>query len=250
MDSRNAFDRQLTEEIEHQVGPPQGVDALEVTRQARSRKPAWRFSMSSTLKFAAAAVVLAVAGTALILAEPGAQDGDVAQPGAEPVASEVPQDEAAATEMPTGSAFFTGTYTPANPPTINGEEFTAPDGIDWMAGQVHEDEVVEASDPRLSGTLTTTLNWAFLDGNMSLLAETHGWSLENDAGSWTGEGTAIIHSAVGEPPTSFLTIELTGAGGYDGLTAVVLVDRTENPPTIEGAIVAGELLPVEGPAAE
>ncbi|MGI9579226.1 MAG: hypothetical protein ACR2OH_13575 [Microthrixaceae bacterium] len=245
MDSRNAFDRQLNDEIEYEVGPPQRVDALEITRQAQSRSPRWRLSMSSTLKFAVASVALAAAGTVILVADPGGQSGGGAgQPSAEASPAASPQDEAAAADMPTGSNYFSGTYTPMNPPVTPGTGMTAPDGIEWTVGVSYGGETIETSDPRLSGSLTREVNWAFLDANRELLAETHAWQVENANGSWAGEGTAIIHSAVGTSPTSFVTVELTGAGGYDGLTAVALVDGTQNPPAVEGAIVAGELVPV------
>jgi hypothetical protein len=87
MDNRNHFERQLADEIDYEVGPPQNVDALAITRQAKTTSPRWRFiSMSSTIKFAAATSILAVAGAAFFLIAPGGitpDDGDVAPPGAE-----------------------------------------------------------------------------------------------------------------------------------------------------------------------
>lgn len=87
MDNRDPFERQLADEIDYEVGPPQDVDALAITREAKSTSPRWRFSiMSSTIKFAAAASILAVAGAGIFLVGSGGltpDDGVVAPPGAE-----------------------------------------------------------------------------------------------------------------------------------------------------------------------
>lgn len=85
MNERNAFERQLADEIEYEVGPPRNVDATAITRQAKTTSPRWRFTtMSSAFKFAVGASILAVAGAAFYLAVPSSsEDGAIAPPGAE-----------------------------------------------------------------------------------------------------------------------------------------------------------------------
>jgi hypothetical protein len=72
------------------------------------------------------------------------------------------------------------------------------------------------------------------------------YRIENDRGSWSGQGTALVHAG-GEltldQVTNLDTVLLTGEGGYAGLGAYLLVDWTEDPPAVEGAIFGGEMPP-------
>ena len=96
MDKRNAFERQLANEIDYEVGPPQVVDALAIARQARTTTPRWRFmTMPSVFKFAAAAVAFLLAGGLLLTAA-------VTSPSDERVTP--------ATEVGTTEAFPTGLF--------------------------------------------------------------------------------------------------------------------------------------------
>ena len=100
MDKRNAFERQLANEIDYEVGPPQVVDALAITRQAKTATPRWRFlTMQSVFKFAAAAVALLLAGGLLLSA-----------------ALDSPADEqvAPATEIQSTESFPTGLFVSTN----------------------------------------------------------------------------------------------------------------------------------------
>jgi hypothetical protein len=70
--------------------------------------------------------------------------------------------------------------------------------------------------------------------------------IENEAGSWSGQGTSISHGRGAIPPdeaTNLDTIVLTGAGAYAGLMAYLIIDGTQDPATVKGAIVAGEMPP-------
>lgn len=132
------------------------------------------------------------------------------------------QDEEASTGDPAGSSYFTGTLNPEGEPV---------DGI-------FEGDTIETSDPRVSGALSRAVNWA--EPTPGLYVEAEAWRLENEDGSWTGQGTGLVHSGQDVMPNSFAIVELSGEGGYEGLTAVMLVDRLKNPYVIEGAVIAGE----------
>jgi hypothetical protein len=70
--------------------------------------------------------------------------------------------------------------------------------------------------------------------------------IENAAGTWSGRGTSISRGRGAVPPDEAMnldTILLTGAGAYRGLMAYLIVDGTQDPATVEGAIVAGEMPP-------
>ena len=158
------------------------------------------------------------------------------------------QDEEAAAEDPTGASYFTGQLD-----TEGGEVTAEPvetivDGILEGRGVVIENEAIETSDPRVTGSLSRVLNANIHNvGEFEqVLFETNAWRIENDGGAWSGQGSALIHGAAGladDERTDFDTVVLTGEGGYDGLTAYILADWTEDPPVIEGAVFPGEAPP-------
>jgi hypothetical protein len=225
MDNRNTFERQLADEIDYEVGPPQTVDALAITRQAKSTSPRWRFiDMSSTIKFAAAGSILAVAGAAFLLVAPGgptSEDGVVAPPGAE-------QQE------------------PAEPSTPTLVVGTLDDNAAVDNGAVTEGIRLEMDDPRVTGTATVATNVNTHEGSGFSQTWVLGQALriENEAGWWSGQGTGVEHTGGTANPEESLRLEtwpqLTGAGDYEGLSAYLIVDYSQNPPTIEGVIYEGE----------
>lgn len=155
---------------------------------------------------------------------------------------------AAQDEEPTGSTYFTGTI--ARDGTLVSEPSeTVVDGILEGRGIVFEGESIETTDARMTGTLSRALN-----GNVhkvgdfeELVLETAAWRIENEGGSWSGQGSALIHGGAemsDDEATDLDTILLTGEGAYEGLTAYVIADWTEDPVVIEGAVVVGEAPPV------
>ena len=106
----------------------------------------------------------------------------------------------------------------------------------------------EMSDPRLTGTVTVTDNAdRFIDGTDLFLGDVL-WgtiAIENDEGTWTGPltGTSDL-SADGRGVTY---IELVGAGGYEGLSAVLFEREEGEEPNFEwdwnGVIFSGNLPP-------
>ena len=166
------------------------------------------------------------------------------------------QDEEAEAEAASGSSYFTGTFTAAWPPVDEGTETMGSDGFSITRGMVLAEEAIETSDPRVSGSLSRVLNF-----DVHTLAEkekgpeflehfAEAWRLENEGGSWTGLGTGFIHAGAVDEPTDLVTVLLTGEGGYEGLTAYVFVDATQDPIAVEGGVFTGEAVPAPDLPAE
>ena len=80
---------------------------------------------------------------------------------------------------------------------------------------------VEATDARVSGLLTETLNsnWAVGDETGVLSAATS-QRLTNEGGAWIGEGRMILADANGSSRMAGMTV-LAGEGDYAGLTLIL-----------------------------
>ncbi len=232
MDNRNAFERQLADEIDYEVGPPRNVDALAITRQAKTTSPRWRYiNMSSPIKFAAAASILAAAGAAFLLATPGGlapDDGVVAPPGAEQPSTSPLQDSAeAAAAEPTGyeSKYSQGLVRILSFPDF-GEKTVPEDGrnLEELRGQVYEG-IIEASDPRLAGTLTGTLNQdSHLvppDWGQPAVTQWGTERIENDGGAWECTWSGGEVSLMKVPVMKWCV----GEGGYEGYAAQMLLTK-------------------------
>ena len=255
MTERNAFERQLADEIEYEVGSPRPVDALRITQQAQATTPRWRFNeMSSTLKFTAAASVLAAAAAAFLLIVPGGTgpEGVVSPPGAEQASpSPDPSPEPSPIEMPTGAGPVAGELLNFARLQVAGTEETA-DDVTEGRGLVLIGDVMKVDDARLNGTVTRALNWtAQPSGDGGEVAfETNAWRIENAGGAWAGQGTAMAIGA-SETYREVDTVVLEGTGDYDGLTANLLVEWTADGTDVQGAIFVGEAPPFpELPEAE
>jgi hypothetical protein len=166
------------------------------------------------------------------------------------------QDEEAAAEAPSGASYFTGTLDTAEGNVVVEPDESIVDGVLEVRGVVVEDEAIETSDPRINGTLSRALNVNVhkLSDFEDVVVEIAAWRIENEDGSWSGEGGALIHDGAEIPQedaTNHDTIMLTGDGAYEGLTAYVLADWTEEPVAVEGAVFVGEMPPPpDWPSAE
>jgi hypothetical protein len=155
------------------------------------------------------------------------------------------KDEAAA--EPTTPAKVTGTYTPQGDVVQEPTE-TVVDGIlegrDWIV----EAETIEMDDPRLSGSVTRMLNANVHKVNdfEDVVLETSFHRIENEAGSRSGQGTALVHGGAEisqDEATNLDTVMLTGEGAFVGLSAYLVFDWTEDPITVEGVAFAGGMPP-------
>ena len=107
----------------------------------------------------------------------------------------------------------------------------------------------EMDDPRLTGTVTNVANHdrhIKKSEAINIMPSALGLRIENEAGSWSGQGTGVSHRGATIPQDEAFSLDtylLTGAGAYEGLSAYLVVDGTEDPVTVEGVIFAGGMPP-------
>ncbi len=231
MDDKNAFERQIAAEIDYEVGPPHPVDALAITRTAKTPTPRWRIqTMFSPAKaLTVGAIVFALGGVMLIAQPFDRQSASV--PGAatdDPAMSTEPSLDPLAPAHVSGQFIFAGDQTIS--PTI-----TTEDGVTrYRGGETWTGIRVEASDPRLMGELSSTFDRDVHPGDIGVVWGT--MTITNDAGSWTGTFIGPIRR---EDASVWPVMEqLTGNGAYEGLSAIILQD---NRGRFEGVILPGEL---------
>ena len=147
------------------------------------------------------------------------------------------QDEEATTDAPVGPSYFTGQLA---------SDFEAtPFGSN---GVLFEGDVIEVSDPRVSGSLTRagTSNFHNDVGDSPVIAlQADAWRIENDAGTWSGQGTGLLRGGPdgpgGEDSVETSTVVLTGEGGYEGHTLYLIVDwTTDDAAAVVGAVFVGD----------
>jgi hypothetical protein len=160
------------------------------------------------------------------------------------------QDDEAATDAPVGSSYFTGELISEFTPTVNGSN-TEVNGRIEGRGVLFEGDAIEVSDPRVSGSLTRAGNANVHPGigdSEIIVFQADAWLIENDAGTWSGHATGLVHGGPdgpgGEDATEISTVVLTGEGGYEGHTLYLIVDWTaEQAPAVEGAVFVGDAPP-------
>ena len=107
------------------------------------------------------------------------------------------------------------------------------------------------SDPRLNGLVTRTVTWHW-DPASDTVLDSHAYELTNDGGSWVGEGHGYLTDLRGDP-RSVRWVTLTGRDGYEGLSAMVVLETADvlQPAALnlEGVIFPGEVLEVPEPDA-
>jgi hypothetical protein len=121
--------------------------------------------------------------------------------------------------------------------------FTSPGsdttGVGRFASEgVGQTQTWEADDPRLSGEATYTGNWRLYGDPYEVGVEAGRWTITNDDGTWAGTSTAVEarEPATWEPKVYMETLILDGQGGYDGLTAYLLIDGSPDPKVFQGII--------------
>jgi len=128
-----------------------------------------------------------------------------------------------------------GRPTERSPGTVG----TRSDGAIRSRNQVFAGIVVEASDSRLRGTasiVSSSDSRSTLDGgSLDVFVETY--DIVNADGGWSGTLTGFrLPGDSGEIPSSLV---LRGIGGYEGLTAVLIID-------FAGLAASGGGVPFEG----
>jgi hypothetical protein len=143
-------------------------------------------------------------------------------------------------EEAAGVTSFTGSFSSdAEWPDV-ATETELPNGFTETTGHVRLNSWV-SSDPRLSGDVATVVNWvldpdgfgAMETGGQPNMLNTSITELTNDGGSWLGEGVSMSSTDLDVATDNII---LVGRDGYDGLTAYVLIDGREWPPTYSGVI--------------
>ena len=125
--------------------------------------------------------------------------------------------------------------------------FTGAVGGDWRLEDLRQEWVWEATDPRLSGVVTTVDNWYswVVPSGQEMTVEPGTYELVNDGGRWTGTGTGLSIDVADLPHGQLVSgmILLSGEDGYEGLSALIHTDWSapEEPPVIYGVIFPGEM---------
>ena len=217
MDNPNAFERQLAAEIDHEVGPPRFVDALAITRAAKTVTPKWRIrSMFSATKLVTAGLLVFATGAILSVAQPFDQPPRIA-----PSAAEVVEAGPA--------AYVHGVLVEVACCGDEAETYD-PDGNRLTLRGMESSGLVEMDDARLAGSYTMIGNGdEFPQADTSERVEI-GWGelrIENEDGAWSGTYATTYDS---EKPneTSLILYELTGEGAYEGLSALLGQTQTNS----------------------
>jgi hypothetical protein len=167
------------------------------------------------------------------------------------------QDEAA-DDMPAGPVTFSGTFEGTWPPVDEGT-FTFADGLELVRDEVLAGSIV-TTDSRLTGAVLQAQNTDIhsASGRDQFVApRSVSWRIENEDGAWTGQGHELHGWGSDDPhqePHGATVLMLTGEGGYQGLSAYLMVDWStwseDTLPTVDGALFPGEAPPFpEMPAA-
>jgi hypothetical protein len=108
-----------------------------------------------------------------------------------------------------------------------------------------------ASDPRLTGTVAYRWNDDTYRTDEGALSVNKSASyFRNDDGGWVCSSTNLTKgSGLFSEPTTGETATCVGEGGYEGLSALLVIDGAARPQTIEGLIFSGDFPPPPGPPA-
>jgi hypothetical protein len=148
----------------------------------------------------------------------------------------------AAQEEAAAPVEFTATWSWG--PDVRAETYEAGDGVVMTRGGAWRPGVlVEASDPRLQGSLSIAANSDQYLGGPEVWH--YAFRIQNEEGAW--QQLPTINVALGEDDLHTTTGVLVGEGAYDGLIAV-FDNRSEGTVwDLHGYIIDGELTPAPEP---
>lgn len=100
-------------------------------------------------------------------------------------------------------------------------------GVDCVRDQVWQHEA-QLSDPRLSGTMTTSWNWDDFDEVSDTSVAWGTITIENERGAWTGTFSGV------EYPAGLMDTHawLVGSGAYEGLGAFLCLQCASHGPAL------------------
>jgi hypothetical protein len=116
---------------------------------------------------------------------------------------------------------------------------TEPAVFGWSVSQGEGDgpPIIDATDPRVSGTLTIGMGDAAIAVEDVPILASFSLRITNDGGSWAGSGRAY-RGGEGQAVSIW---EFTGEAGYEGLTAYMFGDGEIEEPW--GILVSGAAIP-------
>jgi hypothetical protein len=134
------------------------------------------------------------------------------------------------------------------------ETTALPNGYMAMDGFTYRN-TWESSDERLTGEVSGVNNFvvdpdgfrASATGGKPNIIQSLAIELTNDGGRWLGEGRGFGSTDLDIVKEMYT---LVGQGGYEGLTAYVIVEVTQGPPTFSGIIFPTAMPEMPEPYAE
>ena len=144
---------------------------------------------------------------------------------------------------------FTGTGTEGLEVLSEGTFGVNTDGLNDAVGVVYVARF-DSDDDRLTGDATITANWQFADPSGTPLLAARTYELTNEGGSWVGQSHSLNADDLG---VSVEMAVLTGQGGYEGLTAYVIMQwspQSSPEATFVAATFPGEMPPLPDLPAE
>ena len=203
--------------------------------QERVGRPTWRFQdMNIVLRYTVVTALVLTLGIGLAPII-GSHGQNATAPSLSP--SPLPSAD------PMAPALVTGTLVLAY--SCTGPTTTIANGVQHDRGARCEPQTWTTSDARLSGTAVSTWNQdvygAF--GKDRFIISNGVYDIHNDGGSWRCVADASFNPN-SDSATSGPEAERTvcvGAGGYTGLSAVVVLDWVKDPVSLTGAIFPGQI---------
>ena len=217
------------------------IEQIPQERNRSSLFSSWRErSMFSALRFAAAAVVVALFGGFVLAGILATQQGDKALPAAVVESPSLRPDPVRVT-ITARWTWYTDLGTVVQPGATYGVIDGATGSMTW-----------EATDPRLSGAATYI-------GRHHVYPKLYGdglqvgaWTVTNEDGTWHGDGRGICTSSRGWDTAIWYgchdQVVLSGKGAYEGLTAYLTWNDAHEEDTIRGLILAEDWPPLPEPA--
>jgi hypothetical protein len=109
-------------------------------------------------------------------------------------------------------------------------------------------------DPRLTGEATSLWNadvYRGVDGGPVVTVRAGTYEVRNDAGGWLCHHAGVVRgTGIFAFPDLGETVTCLGDGGHEGLSAVLELDWSVSPVTIQGLIFPGEMPPFPEPSAD
>ena len=140
------------------------------------------------------------------------------------------------------AAFVTGTINLA--PDCTTATPTTADGVTHQRGSRYAPQTWTTDDVRLSGTAVQEWNQdTCRTGTIrQVVIGSERYELQNDVGNWVCHSNVVLAPFMGDlfSPSGIETSVRVGAGGYEGLSAILALDWTSDPVSITGAICPGE----------